>query len=409
MIAKKGADGADSLSQEAADLRYLQLSGGTLTGHLSVPDAAEASHAVNKGQLDTALKGTYTKDQCISAVTRAMMGLGSTATPDQALQKLAAGIGKFGFLIHLRLADGTPLPGATITGLTSMTGGTVVTDSNGNAFGISTSSPVSVSVTSIWIDVNNLSKIIYGAVNGLSEQTLTMTQKAVNSVLRIESSKTVRFVKAHYALVCCVQGGTGGNAGYGYMSTTSVAGGNGGAQGKIKNENVSLAAMTFYTAAIGSGGARGVGSVGFVSDTGHGSPGGETSFAGVSSADGTTSTLPLNDSTLNIGGKGGNGGSGNTHAKGGNGGAGTKAGGGGGGGQGFSGSAYAGGSGGSSPAGSAGSAPSDNSSAGGIGGNGGPGGGGGGGGGCRPGVSTSARGGNGGNGGPGIVLVKLLS
>lgn len=343
------------------------------------------------------------KANLLADTTGSALGLGSTGTVNTAFQRLAVGIGKHGFLIHLRLPDGTPLPGAPISGLTSLTGGAVVTNANGDAVGVSSASSVTVSVTSIWLDVSGKSQTLT-ASGPLREYTITLSQKAVGSVLRIENSQTVKFAKAHSAMVCCVQGGTGGTAGAGYVSgTTTYAGGNGGASGKIVNKTVTLEAGKGYPATVGAGGSGPYGQIGHGSA---GSPGGETSFAGVTSVDGTTSTLPLNDSTLNIGGRGGNGGAGNGNNTGGgyNGSAGTKAGGGGAGGNGY----QSVGKGGSSPGGEAGSDGNKNSAQGASGGNGGPGGGGGGGGGCNGGT-TAARGGKGGDGGPGIVLVKLLS
>lgn len=358
------------------------------------------------GGIDAAQVGAYTKAQCISAGTRAILELGSTATPNVAFQRLAVGLGNHGLLIHLRLADGTPLPGATIAGLTNLHGGSAVTNANGDVAGIISTNtyPATISVSSIWVDVNDGSITVPtppSLETPILELTITLTPKPVNSVIQITSSKTVKFAKTHSATVCCVGGGSGGNSGFGYYTgdTTMRQGGYGGAGGKIINSDITVTAGN-HKVTVGAGGAGGVGEPTY---SNNGSAGGATLFDDITSDLGSSGTLPLNDSSMNIGGSGGRGGDSYTSSSGRVGSNGTRAGGGGGGGYGGNGTH---GSGGTSPGGSSGS--SGTSSKGGKGGDGGTGGGGGGGGGCRP-NSSGSTGGNGGKGGNGIVLIKLLS
>lgn len=392
IIAKKGADSDEGMSQEEGDLRYLQLTGGIMTGPLSVLPPTEPNHPATKEYADeikTRAEDTYPKAQSLSANTAAMLGLPTEATPDEALAQLAAGIGNHAFLVHLRTTDGRPVSGATIQGLTSVTGGSVVTDANGDVFGISSTATVSVTIPTQWLDVANRTESLT-STGVLTEVTITPPSKKAGSVLQITSSGTVQFLYDHDATVCCAGGGTGGGFG---GSTTSK--GKGGVGGKIKNEDVLLSAGA-YPVQIGAGGAAGT------SSSTNGKAGGATTFAGVSSYDGSTINYALDDSSRLIGGNGGDGG----RAKAADGTSGTRAGGGGGG-------AAGGGKGGGSPGGTAGangsSAATVNANS--YGGKGGDGGGGGGGGGgglgyVGDGIDNSK---SGGNGGTGIVLVKLLS
>lgn len=105
MIAKKGQDGEGGMGQDEADLRYLQLAGGTMTGPLR-PIAPEADEdAANKGYADaretaanqytdSVRMGILTNDvfprpQTLTAATAALYGLPETAVPDDVLAKIA--------------------------------------------------------------------------------------------------------------------------------------------------------------------------------------------------------------------------------------------------------------------------------------------------------------------------------
>lgn len=91
IIAKKGADSDEGMSQEEGDLRYLKLSGGIMTGPLSVLPPTEPGHPATKEYADeikTRAEDTYPKAQSLSANTRAMLGLDTEATPDGALAEL---------------------------------------------------------------------------------------------------------------------------------------------------------------------------------------------------------------------------------------------------------------------------------------------------------------------------------
>lgn len=103
MIAKKGADSDEGLSQEEADLRYLQLAGGVLTGAVKVLSPTENANPATKQYTDTGDAGTlssaktyadsktaayaYSKQQSLKAATAAAYGLTSDAVPDDVLAK----------------------------------------------------------------------------------------------------------------------------------------------------------------------------------------------------------------------------------------------------------------------------------------------------------------------------------
>lgn len=63
MIAKKGADSDEGMSQEEADLRYLKLKGGILTGPVQVLDPTEDANPATKGYVDDLVQDLDTEKQ----------------------------------------------------------------------------------------------------------------------------------------------------------------------------------------------------------------------------------------------------------------------------------------------------------------------------------------------------------
>ena len=59
----------------------------------------------------------------LSDQTRELLLLDSSSTPDSAFQKLALGVGKYGYKITVKTPKGHPVSGITVTGVTTITGG----------------------------------------------------------------------------------------------------------------------------------------------------------------------------------------------------------------------------------------------------------------------------------------------
>ena len=71
MIAKKGADSDEGMSQDEADLRYLQLAGGTLTGPVKVLPPTEDANPATKGYADEELAK---KQNTVTGSTQQIVG-----------------------------------------------------------------------------------------------------------------------------------------------------------------------------------------------------------------------------------------------------------------------------------------------------------------------------------------------
>ena len=87
-------------------------------------------------------KATLLKD-----VTASILGLPNTAVPDDAFLALTIGVGTYGFRVKIQLADGTPVEGARVSGITALTGSTLVSGTDGIVLGKSTSKTVTISCT----------------------------------------------------------------------------------------------------------------------------------------------------------------------------------------------------------------------------------------------------------------------
>ena len=190
--------------------------------------------------------------------TKALYGLDNEAVPDDVFLALAIGTGNYGYKFHVQLVDGTPVPGATISGVTGLDGGTVVTDADGNAVGTSTSMTVEVTMLATYIDIDDstVSVVSTGKITAVSDVVLN---GMAGSYKTITSSQIVTLSPLAVSVDLCLVGGGGGGGG-GAKYNTRDCGGGGGGGGHVTNVlNISVASLTDRRIqfSIGSGGYRG--------------------------------------------------------------------------------------------------------------------------------------------------------
>ena len=199
-------------------------------------------------------KTTATQSK-LSTETAALFGDG-TSDADAALAKIADTVKSIGN-VQVKVVDpsGNPIQGARITGLY----GTPTTASDGTAHGVLQTNPISIS--SPYIDLKDQTADVSGYVGSFNALTVTLPIVGENSIIRVTSSKTVKFSKATKTVdVCCVGGGGGGGnliiTSSGAYTYEHVSGGGGG--GAIVNSyGKSINADTDYVLFVGSGGASG--------------------------------------------------------------------------------------------------------------------------------------------------------
>ena len=288
-------------------------------------------------------KATLLKD-----VTASILGLPNTAVPDDAFLALTIGVGTYGFRVKVQLSDGTPVEGATVSGITALTGSTLVSGADGIVLGKSTSKTVTISCTSPYIDQAAPANQSVTATGTVTDVTLTLTP--ITDMITVTSSKTTKVSPMAKTMdVTAVGGGGGGGGGCssgdyeqsagggggGYVSTkTGIASaanaalkitvGSAGSGGPTQRNSaspgtsggttsVTLDDAVLATANGGNGGESGYGkSYGTLisGGTGNGNGGTGTSKSGVNCSGSAGSGYIFNDSTLGRAGGGGGGGGG---------------------------------------------------------------------------------------------------
>ena len=241
-------------------------------------------------------KTTATQSK-LSTETAALFGDG-TSDADAALAKIADTVKSIGN-VQVKVVDpnGNPIQGARITGLY----GTPTTASDGTAHGVLQTNPISIS--SPYIDLKDQTADASGYVGSFNALVVTLPIVGENGIVRVTSSKTVKFSKAVKTVdVCCVGGGGGG----GKLIVTSSGGetyyhvsGGGGGGAIVNSYGKSINADTDYVLSVGSGGTSG----------NTGGTGGTTTFLSVSAPGGGGAYVDQPSNSIDPIGKGGSAGS----------------------------------------------------------------------------------------------------
>ena len=214
---------------------------------------APAVSAENLNHMDEGIydaQNPYTAEQLLSDTTRGVLGLGSDTTPDDAFLSLAIGTGTYGYRVKIQLADGTPVEGATVSGITALTGSTLVSGADGIVLGKSTSQSVTIGCTSPYIDQAAPASQSVTATGTITDVTLTLTN--ITGMITVTSSKATKVSSMAKTIdVTAVGGGGGGGSG---AESTDTAGGSGGGGGYAATILGATAKQGSISITIGSGG-----------------------------------------------------------------------------------------------------------------------------------------------------------
>lgn len=191
------------------------------------------------------------KASLLKDTTAALLGLPNTAVPDDAFVALVLGQGVYGYRVRVQLADGTPVEGATVSGIQPLTGSTLVTGADGTVLGKSTSASVTIGCTSPYIDQKAPAAQTVTKSGTITDVTLTLEN--VTDMLTISSSKTAKTSSMAKKIDIFASGGGGG----GGADTGGCGGGGGYASNKL---NVPISGNTDLKIVIGSGGFGGTAS-----------------------------------------------------------------------------------------------------------------------------------------------------
>lgn len=219
-----------------------------VAGQANTYDMTRADQPIQEG---TPLnKATLLKDY-----TANLLGLPNTAVPDDALLALIIGVGTYGYRIKIQLADGSPVEGATVSGLEALTGSTLVSGSDGIVLGKSTSQTVTIECTSPYIDQEAPAGQSVTATGTITDVTLTLT--SITGTITVPSSETTKVSSMAKTMDITAVGGGGGGGGKNTKSSSSIAGGGGGGGYVATKLLVPVTPLQELTLIIGSGGAAG--------------------------------------------------------------------------------------------------------------------------------------------------------
>lgn len=190
------------------------------------------------------------KASLLKDTTAALLGLGTDAVPDDAFVALVFGQGVYGYRVRVQLADGTPVEGATVSGIQPLTGSTLVTGADGTVLGKSASASVTIGCTSPYIDQKAPAAQTVTKTGTITDVTLTLEN--VTDMLTISSSKTAKISSMAKTVDIFASGGGGGGCG-----GLNAGGGGGYASNKL---NEPISGDTDLKIAIGAGGNGGTAS-----------------------------------------------------------------------------------------------------------------------------------------------------
>ena len=109
---------------------------------------------------DPTVEGTpLNKETLLQDATCLVLDIPNTSVPNDALMKLALGIGQYGYAVTVLFQDGSPVEGAILTGIVAPNSGTAITDGNGLAVGVASSQHVIIGVNSPFLDVKSVSNV----------------------------------------------------------------------------------------------------------------------------------------------------------------------------------------------------------------------------------------------------------
>lgn len=166
----------------------------------------------------------------LKTYTKTLFGLPESSGPDDAFLALYVGIGKYAYRIKVRLHDGTPVSGATISGISAVPGQTLTTGDDGIVLGVSSNRTVNINCTSPYFDQRSPGTITVNSTGTITDVIVTLEN--ITDIIKIPSSRTVyrntisKFVKT--IDIAGVNGGQNGGI------TSSCTGGAGGSSGYTK-------------------------------------------------------------------------------------------------------------------------------------------------------------------------------
>lgn len=159
----------------------------------------------------------WNKSQVLSESTANILGLSSNYIPDDAFLRLYLGDGNKVVKLQVYNPDKTYAVGCSVEGLTALPGRNLITNSQGIVLGIASQDTTTVTIKSLYVDIEDLSATLNtpNTLNSFSLNFLAQERK----IIKYTSSSQASFSPFCKKIDVCLVGG-GGGAG----STTSEFG-----------------------------------------------------------------------------------------------------------------------------------------------------------------------------------------
>lgn len=176
----------------------------------------------------------YTREETLTDQTKLMLGLPTTATPDEAFVALyfnnqSASL----FAVTVFQPNGEPWANLELQGVTNINGGSISTNAEGYALCRANTPTPTVMATSNLLDVNNINQQLDKDENFITNVTINST--FLDTYIRIDESQRIDSSQWTSSVTSidftAVGGGGGGGAGTYSSYVQGIAGGGGGGGG----------------------------------------------------------------------------------------------------------------------------------------------------------------------------------
>ena len=192
------------------------------------------------------------KENLLADPTCDLLGILRTSTVNDAFVQLSLGQGKYGYVITVFDFDGDPVPGITVSGVSSLPGKTLVTDKNGMVIGTSPYKSVTITANSPYWDMKSGS-VSVAASGALTVCNVTLGKAQTSQYTLITSSTSIKLSPKVKSVDLTAVGGGGGGA---KSSAQYAPGGAGGFVETVKKYPVPQNDRTLVIQ-VGSGGIPG--------------------------------------------------------------------------------------------------------------------------------------------------------
>ena len=193
----------------------------------------------------------WTKDETLSAQVASVLGLRDNYKPDDAFLSLYFGAGTYRYRVRVVFEDGTPAQRCTISGISQITGLSLITDEHRYVLGKSISQQITIGCSIPYLDYNKPGEQTVSSSGIITDVIFTLFP--INEMITLLSSGTYRFSPFIKKADICIVGGGGQGL---YSAYETNEGGYGAAGGWVSQYPIT--ANDIITVSIGGANSSGI-------------------------------------------------------------------------------------------------------------------------------------------------------